>query len=196
MCIRHLILSLPLIMLMGLVGHATAETRHLRCTSSFTAVEGVETRLDTNGDNMSANATQGILICNGFRGLIHEVVELIPRPLTVCPKGPNMIESHISSTQGLHRSVTIHQKTGDQLFGQATSMVVCLDASNASHLTFNGTSEGIYVGGTGDYSDAQGTFTSHFSGSFLVYGFKDGVFGGFVQVTGDTEATLILPKGK
>ena len=57
-------------------------------------------------------------------------------------------------------------------------MVICVDVSDDSHITFSFTFEGIYVGGTGQYRDAQGTFTGHGTGSFLVYGFKDGIFGG------------------
>jgi hypothetical protein len=146
MRIRYLTFGLIQLMLMGLVGHATAETRHLKCTLSLTAVDGVESHLDTNGDNVPANASQGILICNGFRGLYQEVLEVIPRPLTTCPNVPNMFESHVSPTQGQERSVITDLKTGDQLFGQTTSMVFCVDASDASHLTFSATYEGIYVG--------------------------------------------------
>ena len=195
MRIHYFTLGLALFMLMGLTGHATAETHHLKCTHSLTGVDGVESHLDTNGDNVPANAAQGILICNGFRGLTHEELEVLPRPLTTCPKVPNMSEAYLSPTQGQHRIVITDMKTGDQLFGQNTSMVFCVDTSDAAHLTFSVTVEGRYVGGTGEYREAQGTFTGHYSGSFLIYGFKDGVFGGFDQATGETEATMILPKG-
>jgi len=84
-------------------------------------------------------------------------------------------------------------KTGDQLFEQNTSVVICVDTSDTAHFPFSVTFEGRYVGGTGKYRDAQGTFTGTGSGSFLVYGFKDGVFGGFVQSTGEIDATLVLP---
>ena len=75
-------------------------------------------------------------------------------------------------------------------------MVICFDASDAAHFTYSATFEGIYVGGTGKYRNAQGSFTGHASGSVLVYGFKDGLFGGFVQATGELDATLILPKSR
>ena len=193
MRIRYLTFGLIQLMLIGLVGPATAETRHLKCTTSLTGVDGIETHLDTNGDNVSASTSRGILLCNGFSGLTQGVLEVLPRPLTACPNVPIMSEAYLSPTQGQGRGVITDLKTGDQLFEQNTSVVLCIDTSDLSHITFNFTSEGRYVGGTGKYRDAQGTFTGTGSGSFLVYGFKDGLFGGFVQFTGETDATLILP---
>ena len=110
MRIRYLTFGLIQLMLMGLVCHATAETRHLKCTISITAVDGVETHLDTNGDNVSANTSRGILICNGFSGLYSEVLEVLPRPLTTCPNVPNMSEAYVSPTQGQGRSVITDQR--------------------------------------------------------------------------------------
>ena len=115
---RYLTFGLIQLMLMGLVGHATAETRHLKCTTSITGVDGIETHLDTNGDNVSASTSRGILLCNGFSGLTQDVLEVLPRPLTACPNVPNMSEAYVSPTQGQGRGVITDLKTGDQLFGQ------------------------------------------------------------------------------
>ena len=57
MRIRYLTCGLIQLMLMGLVGPVTAETRHLKCTLSVTGVDGVENHLDTNGDNVPDTVT-------------------------------------------------------------------------------------------------------------------------------------------
>ncbi len=43
MRIRYLTCGLIQLLLMGFVAHATAETRHLKCTTSLTGVDGIET---------------------------------------------------------------------------------------------------------------------------------------------------------
>jgi hypothetical protein len=189
---RYLILGLTLCMLTGLVSHAAAETRHFKCTIAGTFTD-VETYIDTNGDNRSATLDQGVFTCNGSNGIFQEEVEWIPQSaVTTCPAEPGMREFHVSPTQGQHRSVSTDAKTGDQSFSQITSGTLCFN-------TFTGqtsvTSEGVYIGGTGKAAGATGTFTSQTSGSYLMFGFKGGVFGGFGQFTGTVDSTLILPDG-
>jgi len=101
-----------------------------------------------------------------------------------------MIEFHISPTQGQHRSVATDMKTTDQLFGQMTSGTLCFDAFSGKGAV---TSEGKYLGGTGKNTGATGSFTAQSSLSYLAFGFKDGVFGGFGQFTGTLTGTLIRP---
>jgi hypothetical protein len=189
---RHFTLGLTLLMLTGIVSYVEAETRHLKCTQSNTFTDGVETRIDTNGDNASATLAQGIANCNGSRSFVQEETEWIPRPVTTCPDVPNMFEFHISPTQGQHRGVATDLKTGDQTFAQITSGTICINASTG---LLTGTAEGIYIGGTGKNTGATGAFKSHFSGRYLAFGCKGGICGGFGQATATAEATLILPDG-
>jgi hypothetical protein len=181
-------------MLTGLVSHATALTRNFKCTIAGTFTDdGVETHIDTNGDGASATLDQGIFTCNGSNGVFQEEVEWIPQQtITNCPDVPGMVELHIDQTQGQHRSVSTDAKTGAQTFSQITSGTLCLNIFTGQSTI---TSEGVYIGGTGKLTGATGTFTSQTSGSYLMLGFKNGVFGGFGQFTGTVDATLILPDG-
>jgi hypothetical protein len=190
---HHLTLGLTLLMFTGIVSYAEAKTRHLKCTQSNTFADGVETRIDTNGDNASATLSQGIGNCNGSNALVQEEAEWIQTAVTHCPHEPNMFEFYISETQGQQRAVGTDLKTGDQTFARITSGTLCVNAATG---ILSGTAEGIYIGGTGKNTDATGTFESHFSGRYLAFGCKDGICGGFGQSTATIEATLILPDGK
>jgi hypothetical protein len=186
-------LGLALFILTGLVSHAAAKTRHLKCTIAGTFADGVETNIDTNGDNVSATLDQGTFNCSGSNGVFQEEAEWIPQPtITNCPNVPGMIEFHIDPTQGQQRAVQTNSKTGDQTFTQLTSGTLCLSTFTGQT---TGRSEGVYIGGTGRAAGATGTFTSQTTGSYLAVGFKNGVFGGFGQFTGTVDATLILPNG-
>jgi hypothetical protein len=180
-------------MLLGIVSHATAKTRHFKCTIAGTFTDGVETHIDTNGDGRSATLDQGSFKCNGSSGIFQEEVEWLPQPIvTHCPNISSMREFSVSPTQGQHRSVATDLKTGDQTFSQMTSGTLCLDTATGRITVTN---EGVYIGGTGKLTSATGTFTSQSSGSYLMFGFKNGVFGGFGQFTGTVDATLVLPDG-
>jgi hypothetical protein len=101
-----------------------------------------------------------------------------------------MLEFHIDQTQGQHRSVSTDSKTGDQTFSQITSGTFCFDTATGQT---TGTTTGVYLGGTGKATGATGTFTSQTSGSYLMFGFKNGVFGGFGQFSGTLETTINFP---
>jgi len=181
-------------MLTGFVSHAIAETRKLKCTVASTFTDGVETHIDTNGDNASATLDQGAFKCNGSSGIFQEEAEWIRQStVTSCPNVPSMLEFHIiDQTQGQQRSVATDSKTGDQTFSQVTSGTLCFDTATGQ-ITI--TTTGIYLGGTGKAAGTTGTFTSKASGSYLIYGFKDGVFGGFGQFTGTVDSTVNFPNG-
>ena len=187
---QYLILGLALFVFTGLVSHAAAETRHLKCTIAGTFTDGVETHIDTNGDFASAILDQGVSNCNGSNAIFQEEAEWIETAISDCPS--DMVEFHISPTQGQHRGVSTDLKTGDQTFAQITFGTFCFDTATGQ---FTIKTEGIYIGGTGKTTGATGTFTSQTSGSYLMFGFKDGVFGGFGQFSGTVNAILILPDG-
>jgi hypothetical protein len=92
--------------------------------------------------------------------------------------------------------VTINEETGDQLFSKFTSGTLCLNFSTFPTLPFPFTVSGQFefTGGTGEYAGASGTGNVHFTGGYLQFGFKGGVFGGFGQFTFTSGGTLILPK--
>lgn len=187
------------LMLTGAIGAAEASTQHLHCKGAGTFVAGVETHLDTNGDGASADLDQGLYNCrsdsgfpfSGNRFFFQEEVEWILRPVTTCPVGTSE-ELYIDPTHGQQRVVSTDEKTGDQLFGQITSATLCVDfATLPITLTVSGQNETI--GGTGKYAGATGTGNFHTVGSYLMFGFKDGVFGGFGHFNFTSDGTLILP---
>ncbi len=190
---HHFTFGIALLLVTGFVGAAHAKTQHFHCKAGGTFADGVETNIDTNGDGASATLDQGLVICNTGKGFFQEEAEWIPQPtLTNCPAGMDL-ELHIDATHGQHRSVTTDEKTGDQLFAQLLSETECVQFSTG---TFTGWGHGVFIGGTGKATDATGTYDSHFAGSYLQFGFKAGVFGGFGQFTATTDGTLILPKSE
>ncbi|MBI3757221.1 MAG: hypothetical protein HY267_04515 [Deltaproteobacteria bacterium] len=198
---NHITISAALVlMLTGAVGAAEAKTQQVHCKGGGTFTDGVETNIDTNSDGVSAGIDQGAEVCNIGSFVFQEEIEWIPRPITsACPAGTTE-ELYVDSTHGQHRSVVTDEKTGDQLFVQLTSGTICLNFSSYPSLPFPFTDSvhGEFIGGTGKYTGATGTFDSHAVGSYLQFGFKGGTgaFGGFGQFTFTTDGTLTLPKGK
>jgi hypothetical protein len=58
-------------------------------------------------------------------------------------------------------------------------------------LTFSFTEHGTWAGGTGQFTEASGSFDAQGTGKFLVTGRKAGVFGGFGQFINTLTGTLI-----
>lgn len=183
------------LMLAGALGAAEAKTQHVHCNISVTFADGVETNIDTDGkkETPSAALDQGLANCTTGRFFFQEEAEWIAQPaVTTCPAGTTN-EYHIDGTQDQHRAVSIDEKTGDQLFNKITSGTLCINFS-AFPFPFTTSEQFETIDGTGKYTGATGTGDFHSAGSYLAVGFKDGVFGGFGQITGTTDGTLMLPK--
>ncbi len=194
---RHFTLGIVLLLLTGTVGATETRTRQVHCKGGGTFVAGVETNLDTDGNGVSAETSQGAEVCNIGRFVFQEEVEWIRRPVTsACPAGTTD-EFYIDATHGQQRAVATDQKTGDQLFGQITSGTFCLDFSSfpTPPFPFTVSGQNATTRGTGKYTGATGTGSFHTVGSYLAAGFKGGVFGGFGQFTFTADGTLTLPKG-
>jgi hypothetical protein len=183
---RAFIMGLALVLtLTGTVANAD-NTEHWRCTVSGSSVVGVETNLDTNGDDISASATQSIVNCGRFRFFVLTVNESpAPVPPTEnCPAGSTeeypLLQSH---------GVRIEEKTGDQLFTTYTSGALCVQPDS----TFIFTGVGVFAGGTGQFNGATGTIDTQLAGSYLVAGSKGGNFSALSQFTGTSAETLTLP---
>jgi len=179
------------LMLAGTVrgDEGTTKTKHLSCTFAATFVSGVETHLDTNGDLRSASVHQGLVTCNIGRFLFQEEFEFLnplPAPVT-CPTGTTEFDLLQA------RVVLTAEETADQLFlaDAAGGGTFCLHPD----LTFSFTEQGTFAGGTGQFTEASGSFAGQGTGQYLVSGSKEGVFGGFGQFTETVTGTLTLPKG-
>ena len=176
------------LLLAGASNGDDGKTKHLSCTFSATFVSGVENHLDTNGDGTSASVHQGLVNCNVGRFLLHEEFEFL-KPLTApvtCPTGTTEIDLLQA------RVVLTSEKTADQLFFEdaAGGVTFCLNPD----LTFSFTEHGTFAGGTGRFTEASGSIDGQGTGKFLVFGSKDGIFGGFGQFTESATGTLIDSK--
>jgi hypothetical protein len=199
---RFFIIGIALIlMLAGAISAAEAKTRHVHCKGGGTFIDGVETHLDTNGDGVSAGTDQGLENCTiegrllPTRFLFQEEAEWIRQTtVTTCPAGTTD-EFHIDSTQGQERAVATDEKTGDQLFGRFISATLCINFSSfpTPPFPFTVSGQGENIGGTGKYAGATGPYTFRTVGSYLIFGFKDDIFGALGQFTFTTDGTLTLP---
>jgi hypothetical protein len=182
-------IGIALVLLLAGASYADdSKTRHLSCAFAATFVSGVENHLDTNGDGRSASVHQGLVNCNIGRFLFHEEFEfLAPLPAPVsCPTGTTEIDLHQA------RVVLTAEKTADQLFLEdaAGGETFCLNPD----LTFTFTEHSTFAGGTGRFAEASGSIDGQGTGKFLVFGSKDGIFGGFGQFTESATGTLIDSK--
>jgi hypothetical protein len=168
-------------------------TTQVMCSFSATFAQGVETHIDTNGDQLSALLDQAIMNCNIGRFFITGAAEY-QAPLSTpetCPAGT--LELQLQQARG----VGIEEETGDQLFVEygINGLTLC---ANQSDGTITSTGGGTYAGGTGQFEGVSGSFTVQATGKYLVTGMKEGVFGAFGQYTGTSkgEFTLPAPTGK
>jgi len=150
----------------------------------------VETNIDTNGDNVSAGVVQGILNSNIGRFSTTAEPEYVGPSATntTCPQGTaefHTVQDHAVFTE---------EKTSDQLFAAAT-VTLCLNQTSPD-LPFSYTGNATYIGGTGKFAGATGTFNFQGKGKYLVFGLKGGVFGGFGQINETGTGTITLPKGE
>jgi hypothetical protein len=183
---RAFIIGLALVLMMtGTVANAD-NTKHLQCTVSGSSVVGVETNLDTSGDDISASATQSIMNCGRFRFFVQSVNESpVPVPATDnCPAG-STLEYPLLQSHG----VRMEEKTGDQLLTKFTSGAFCVQPDS----TFTFTGMAVFAGGTGQFNGATGTIETQLAGSYLVTGSKGGDFSALSQFTGTSTETLTLP---
>ena len=190
MNIRHLTLGIGVVLLLAGVSNSDEiKTKHLSCTFAATFVSGVETHLDTNGDMISASVHQGLVNCNIGRFLFQEEFEFQACqgacPVT-CPAGTT--EFDLVQAQG----VLTAEKTSEQLFFEdaAGASTFCLNPD----LTFSFTEHATFAGGTGQFTGASGSFDGQGPGKYLVFGSKEGVFGGFGQFTETVTGTLNIPR--
>jgi hypothetical protein len=176
------------LLLAGYVGGDDVQTKKVRCTFAGSFTDGVETNIDTNNDNVSASLSQGFASCNIGNSVVQVENEYVGpiTPNTTCPGGTE--EFH--SVQ--NHSVATSVKNADQAFGEAAFITLCLDPT-APDLAFTYTAKVNYAGGTGQFAGATGSLDVQGSGKYLVFGFKNGVFGGFGQFSETDTGTLILP---
>jgi hypothetical protein len=189
---HYLAFGITLLMLTGAVVTAEAHnTERFQCKGGGTFTDGVETNIDTNSDRVSATVDQGAEVCNTGSAIFQEEAEWIHQSAVsaLCPAGTtDELRINARNHVGQHRAASTDLETGDQVFAQNTWAIECFNASTGR---FTGRSEGNIIGGTGKNAGAMGTYRNRFSGSYLQFGSKNGVFGGFGQFTFILNGTLI-----
>jgi hypothetical protein len=190
---RSFILGSALMLLLA-VPASSDEVRTIPFTCNFagTFADGVETNIDTNNDGVSAGLDQGLENCNTGRAFFREVVEYQGKPLDTIPKSCPQGTTFALALVQAHGVATTEQ--AEQVFSASgpNEATLCFNESDG---TFSVTSHGTITGGTGAFTGASGTFDAQATGKYLVFGFKNGVFGGFGQFSGTSTGTLILPHG-
>jgi len=188
MRIHHITLGIAFLLLTGVVGTANAKTQNINCTFAASFADGVETNIDTNSDGQSATLGQGINNCSFGRFFIQVETELKAQTSnTTCPAGT--LELHVVQ----NHSVWTEEKSGDQLFWAATpATTFCFDGSQ---LTVSYSGQANITGGTGKFAGASGIVNLQGTGTYLILGSKNGVFGGFGHLNETESGTLTLPHG-
>jgi hypothetical protein len=184
--------SALMLLLAGTAGSDEVRTIPFSCNFAGTFADGVETNIDTNNDGASAGLSQALENCNTGRAFVQEVAEYQAQPLPTVPEScPGGTTFALSLVQA-HGVATNEQ--ADQVFTATgpNEATLCFKESDG---TFSVTAHGTITGGTGALTGASGTFDAQSTGKYLVFGFKNGVFGGFGQFSGTATGTLILPNG-
>ena len=104
----------------------------------------------------------------------------LPAGLVNCAPDTGEFEFPLISSEAV-----ITFKDQSQLFGIATGGYICVDTAGENQGYYHGQVEGDYVGGTGRFESATGTYTSPFEGQNLG---DPGV--GFRSITGTVEGTV------
>lgn len=116
------------------------------------------------------------------------VVEVIPQgPTQACPGGVFIIDVTDPNNLKGFGVITSTYPNGDQLYSRLLIRTQCNDAQGL----FTGSQTGQFLGGTGKYAGASGTFTQKFVGFPWVA--DQTVKQGFFSFSGTTKGTLFLP---
>jgi len=115
---------------------------------------------DYNGDGMTANVVQAPSKGSFGASMATIVTEFVPYPplFGTCPSDDDMY------TVVMYSSGIASFSNGDQLDVSVDSGWMCLDMVTGE---FEGVAYGVFVGGTGRFTNATGDFVSPFSGKNL-----------------------------
>jgi len=135
------------------------------------ATSGGNTSYDSNGDGMQVNVTFG-KVKGSLNGDIAITSEWAINLNETCPAGAlkfSMVENKVVAVS----------PDLSQLIAAGKAGWMCVDMETGY---FYGVADGEYIGGTGRYKGATGTWTSNF------YGYQLG--GGFALLNGTVKGTL------
>lgn len=137
---------------------------------------GVDTSVDTNGDNFAISVDQA-----RGKGTFGDSMLAISAEFT--PTLDSCSEKYSVKFDLVYSAAVITFPDLSQLFGIASANEgwLCLNPGTGEYY---GQVDGIYAGGTGRFASASGSFSSPFSGIFL-----DPAIG-FRSITGSVEGTV------
>lgn len=172
-----------LVLFLGVAsGSGTAEAGEQQVKWPF-AGSGLRTQIDTNGDGMRAVAStakgQTSLGPISFQGLGESLPQLAE--VKSCPQGtweyPLL----------MYHSVLHIEESGELLYTRLSTGVSCYDPST-NLLSFTG--QGNFVGGTGQFAEASGSFETQATAKMLV---PTPTGNEFESIDGVSTGTLITP---
>lgn len=147
---------------------------------------GIETAVDSDQDPFGLKLSLSMAHAKGSFGPVSAYItsEFAFDPTIECPTGYLPLR--------LFQSTTITNfADGDQLFGSVYDGEMCLDLDPYTGMGtgyYFGDADGEYIGGTGRFAGATGSFHSEYTG----YNLEPGLTG-FRSIEGTIEGTVILP---
>jgi hypothetical protein len=146
---------------------------------------GIETAVDSDGDPFGLKLSLSMAEASGSFGAVSAYItsEFAVDPSIECPTGYLPLRLFQSTS-------VVNFAAGDQLFGSVYDGEMCLDfdpfTGTGSGYYF-GDAEGDYIGGTGRFAGATGTFYSTYTGYNL-----EPALTGFRSIAGEIEGRVIL----
>lgn len=166
------------------VSHANARQIHFKGEFAGTFLG---TRIDLNDDGIAASWATAV--ANGTLGkhTSQAVVEVVPAgPTSECPGGVFIIDAQNGIGFGINTGTF---PNGDQVYTRILTRSQCrLDGGR-----FTGSDTVSFVGGTGKFAGASGTFEQHFTGFFEAFDPNANPAQAFGSFSGGSEGALILP---
>ncbi|MGD9388099.1 MAG: hypothetical protein PVI87_07710 [Gammaproteobacteria bacterium] len=142
---------------------------------------GIETAVDSNQDGLLLSLSMTEAKGSFGASSAYITSEFAVDPTVQCPDdGDDYLPLVLFQSTGV-----LSFANGDQLYAVGTGGEMCLNLDTGY---YSGDAEGFYMGGTGRFAGATGSYTSTYSGQNL-----EPFLSGFRSITGTIEGRVILP---
>ena len=170
------------------LGSSRAEARDIKVRSTFAGTT-LGARIDLNNDGGLADWFTAEVKSNLGQAIRQGVTEgaLIDPPSGKCPAG--QLEIALVAARSVD-TFTQTAKVKDQLFAEVTSSTLCFDPATGA---FSTNDTAAWVGGTGRFAGAMGTFENSYTGFILLADPDPESNQFFNSITGEFTGTLTLP---
>ena len=142
---------------------------------------GIETAVDSNQDGLLLSLSMTEAKGSFGASSAYITSEFAVDPSVQCPDDDDeYLPLVLFQSTGV-----LSFSNGDQLYAYGTGGEMCLNLDTGF---YSGDAEGVYIGGTGRFAGATGTYRSTYSGQNL-----EPFLSGFRSITGTIEGRVILP---